>query len=357
MFLNSCSVTRPVYTSEEIDLQFFYDALSPYGYWVHNREYGYVWLPHEGTNFYPYVSKGQWVFTDLGWTWSSGYKWGWAVFHYGRWDFDRAYGWFWFPGTEWSPAWVTWRSGNDQLGWAPKAPDSKLNPESQSDDLYRWTFVSLREFGKHKESRNKVDRRRNIDIFLKTTQLNGGPDPVLISKNSGDLEKILKVTDAESPYEKITGDQFRIFRPLLRQSSMIARASPEKITDLKNVLPANERRKKNIPEDELSLYSTGLTGQGKRDTNEDKLLNGRIRDVKRLYKRKQAEHQLRKEMISQQQKNEYASSQIVARSYEFRKSQRIQRTERQRQLIEKERNEAADMKKNSLKTRIKKKRK
>ncbi|HMI67458.1 MAG TPA: DUF6600 domain-containing protein, partial [Cyclobacteriaceae bacterium] len=94
-----------------VSLQLFYDQLSPYGTWVSYRDYGYAWIPNAGPDFYPYATQGHWVFTDIGWTWYSNYSWGWAPFHYGRWSYDDYYGWLWVPDTEWSPAWVMWRSG------------------------------------------------------------------------------------------------------------------------------------------------------------------------------------------------------------------------------------------------------
>ena len=69
-----------------ISIQTFYDELLPYGEWIYTSEYGYVWRPYVDNQegFRPYSSKGNWVYTDLGWTWVSDYRWGWATFHYGR---------------------------------------------------------------------------------------------------------------------------------------------------------------------------------------------------------------------------------------------------------------------------------
>src|ERR1043165_5421845 len=65
--------------------QQFYDDLSPYGEWVEDPQYGYVWVPDAGDDFRPYYSNGYWVNSDYGNTWVSNYDWGWAPFHYGRW--------------------------------------------------------------------------------------------------------------------------------------------------------------------------------------------------------------------------------------------------------------------------------
>ena len=105
-----------------VSLQVFYDDLSPYGQWVNDPDYGYVWAPSVASDFSPYSSDGHWVLTDEGWTWVSDYPWGWAPFHYGRWNFNPAFGWIWIPDTVWGPAWVSWRRSPGYYGWAPLGP-------------------------------------------------------------------------------------------------------------------------------------------------------------------------------------------------------------------------------------------
>ncbi|HEV3324551.1 MAG TPA: DUF6600 domain-containing protein, partial [Puia sp.] len=48
----------------EVSYQSFYDALSPYGQWINNPQYGYVWMPNVGPDFKPYSTNGNWVYTD-----------------------------------------------------------------------------------------------------------------------------------------------------------------------------------------------------------------------------------------------------------------------------------------------------
>ena len=64
-----------------VSYQSFYDELSPYGQWINDPAYGYVWVPDVEDDFSPYFTNGRWVMTDLGNTWVSGYPWGWACFH------------------------------------------------------------------------------------------------------------------------------------------------------------------------------------------------------------------------------------------------------------------------------------
>ena len=75
----------------------------------------------------------------------------WAVYHYGRWDYDPGYGWFWVPGDTWAPAWVTWRYGGGTVGWAPIAPDrpgfAAGPPRRYAPPIAEaWVFVETRDF-------------------------------------------------------------------------------------------------------------------------------------------------------------------------------------------------------------------
>jgi hypothetical protein len=109
----------------DVSVDFFYNNLSG-GNWVDVEGYGYGWQPDVAVsdpNWRPY-SDGYWAYTDYGWTWISYEDFGWATYHYGRWANLADYGWTWFPGTDldWGPAWVSWRTGGDYIGWAPLPP-------------------------------------------------------------------------------------------------------------------------------------------------------------------------------------------------------------------------------------------
>src|SRR6218665_3690528 len=113
---------------EDVSLQTFYDELSPYGTWIQDPQYGYVWRPDvDQSDFRPYYSNGRWAMTEYGNTWVSNYDWGWAPFHYGRWVINGYRQWIWLPDTNWGPAWVDWRSGDGYYGWAPMAPSISIN--------------------------------------------------------------------------------------------------------------------------------------------------------------------------------------------------------------------------------------
>ena len=109
----------------DVSVDYFYDNLSG-GNWIDVEGYGYGWQPDVAVNdqnWRPYAD-GYWAYTDDGWTWISYEDFGWATYHYGRWANLADYGWTWFPGDDldWGPAWVSWRTGGDYVGWAPLPP-------------------------------------------------------------------------------------------------------------------------------------------------------------------------------------------------------------------------------------------
>src|SRR5438128_1398310 len=116
---------RQAEADSEVSIDFFYNNLSG-GNWIEVGDYGYGWQPDvavSDSNWRPY-SDGYWAYTDVGWTWVSYEDFGWATYHYGRWARLTDYGWVWFPGSDldWGPAWVSWRTGGDYVGWAPLPP-------------------------------------------------------------------------------------------------------------------------------------------------------------------------------------------------------------------------------------------
>src|SRR6185295_12348014 len=118
----------------DLDIDYFYEQLEPYGRWISNSRWGDVWSPDVERDWRPYA-LGYWAYTDdNGWYWVSDEPFGWATFHYGRWVLDEYDGWLWVPGREWAPAWVAWRSDDADdgyIGWAPLPPDSGWGPDGE----------------------------------------------------------------------------------------------------------------------------------------------------------------------------------------------------------------------------------
>lgn len=154
---------------DDVSLQTFYDELSPYGTWINDPEYGYVWRPDvDQGEFRPYYTNGRWVMTEYGNTWVSNYDWGWAPFHYGRWTYNRYNRWIWIPDTVWGPAWVSWRSGGGYYGWAPLTPGFGVSVNIGIADFY-WNFIPTAHiyytsFPRYYSGRNRVYVQNTVII-------------------------------------------------------------------------------------------------------------------------------------------------------------------------------------------------
>jgi hypothetical protein len=132
----------------QISVSYFYENLAPDGEWFPNPTYGWCWTPYDVSAEWRPYSDGHWEYTDYGWSWASNEPWGWATYHYGRWFFDDSYGWVWVPGTEWAPAWVAWRYGDDYVGWAPLPPSAGWDAsgglsftDANTIPSHEWCFV------------------------------------------------------------------------------------------------------------------------------------------------------------------------------------------------------------------------
>lgn len=148
-----------------------YDYLSPYGNWVRYQAYGYVWIPTVNRYDWRPYTDGRWVWSDYGWTWVSSYRWGWIPFHYGRWGFDARLGWYWVPGDVWAPAWVSWRSSQLYIGWAPIPPGVPFIPgrgvvfDGRSIPYRHWVFLQSPYFMRQSIYSYVLPYERNLTII------------------------------------------------------------------------------------------------------------------------------------------------------------------------------------------------
>ena len=100
-------------------VQPYASELSYYGNWYNNPSYGWVWRPVGlAVDWQPYWN-GRWAYTPAGLVWVSYDPWGWAPFHYGRWEFLVGSGWVWIPGHVFSGAYVAWGLAPGYFGWCP----------------------------------------------------------------------------------------------------------------------------------------------------------------------------------------------------------------------------------------------
>src|ERR1041384_6364509 len=125
LLLLGVTTPAPTRAAVEVSVDLFHESLAPYGEWREVGDYGYCWHPRVEADWRPY-SVGRWLYTDAGWTWNSEEPFSWAVYHYGRWTRVDEVGWVWVPGTEWGPAWVSWRRSPEYVGWAPLPPEARF---------------------------------------------------------------------------------------------------------------------------------------------------------------------------------------------------------------------------------------
>lgn len=204
----------------------FYENLAPYGQWIEDPQYGYVWSPNEDGNFRPYYTNGNWVMTEYGNTWVSDYPWGWAPFHYGRWTYDNYYGWLWIPGSNWGPAWVSWRSGDGYFGWAPLGPGYEFG--SNYVDYYCpndwWVFIPPQYVYGGNYYRYWYGPNGNNHIIQNTTFINNtyvtnnvtyvsGPHVKQVEAVTSKPVQVYKLTRSNNLNTRVHNNTVRMYRP------------------------------------------------------------------------------------------------------------------------------------------------
>ncbi len=208
---------RTAQARADVSFDYFYDALLPYGEWIEVEGYGDCWHPTDvDADWVPY-SDGYLAFTDAGWTWVGYEEFAGIVYHYGRWLKVKAVGWCWVPDYEWGPAWLSWRTNDDYIGWAPLPPRAYWQPEigistwvdtvcDTGPDFYN--FCRVRDFGAPVLRLVIINRTRNVTIIRNTVNItnityntygdvpviyNGGPSYAVISSRSERPIPVLKL--------------------------------------------------------------------------------------------------------------------------------------------------------------------
>src|SRR3990170_33610 len=111
--------------------------------------------------------------------------------------------WFWVPGSRWAPAWVSWRSSNDYLAWAPlpPTPDEGLGISITIGTVpdYYWQVVSNRDFLDDDLPRRIVRDRDRFNPILRETQPLGN---VTVVNNTTVVNNVVNVTYVEEKTKK-----------------------------------------------------------------------------------------------------------------------------------------------------------
>jgi len=171
--------------------------------------------------------------------WRSTVRWGWAPFHYGRWGWDRNLGWFWVPGTVWGPGWVTWRSSNLYIGWAPLPPGVRFVPgigirrTTFSIPASHWVFVSGNYFLDTSLHLHIFPYERNRTIIGRTVRKTNIYDRNNRVVNEGiGIDSVQRITkkriskhelrDTNKPeVREIGAGQLEVYRPKIKKSTTV----------------------------------------------------------------------------------------------------------------------------------------
>lgn len=331
----------------DVDINFFYDYLSPYGSWVEFSPYGYVWSPADmGYGWHPY-SDGHWVWTDDGWTWISDYDWGWIPFHYGRWDFDDSLGWFWVPDTVWGPAWVTWSWSDMYVGWAPLPPYAEFVAGIGIRGFGRplpynfWCFVEGSRFLDRDIRRDIFPFERNPAIYARAIHrenlgfanqriFNRGVGIDDVRRWTGRTVTRYRLEDAQQPGRpRVEGDMVRIYRPpVLRSESARPRAflprseAPQRF---------EERRRQNLQERSRQSAIKRSIRQNQ-DQQRRLLEQSQRREQDQMMRQRQEDMKRAADQAARERANrEYqAQQQELRRQHDQERSQMQQRHEEER---------------------------
>jgi hypothetical protein len=173
--LSSLAVNKSIAANVSFSVSVFDAPLGQCGSWVDRPGYGRCWHPaYVSSDWRPYC-EGYWLWTDGGWYWVSDEQWAWATYHYGRWVDDPYYGWVWTPDTEWAPSWVSWRQGDEYVGWAPLPPGSSFGPDGYlvvregALPPRAFVFVEVGHFGEPIHRRAVIVN--NVTIINKTVNI------------------------------------------------------------------------------------------------------------------------------------------------------------------------------------------
>ena len=320
----------------EMDTSYFYDYLSPHGMWVRYSPYGYVWIPEGmGYGWRPY-SRGRWVWSDFGWTWVSQFRWGWIPFHYGRWGWDRYLGWYWVPGIEWGPAWVSWRTSSMYIGWAPIPPEARFVPGYGIHSLpYRlhhgsWVFVEYPYFYNPRLTGYVLPVERNLTLInysaLRTEILvrddrviNRGVDVDYVRRMTRQTISRHQLTPAAQPGQsRVRADEVEIYNPIVRKNEA---AQPKRIMEKEEVQGRMTRTTLKEPVEQAGSREKRLMEVQSREI---KLLeDSQERELKQmLKKRQQDESEAKNPSEKQKVKKEYEQKVTrVKKSHEKEKAE------------------------------------
>jgi hypothetical protein len=259
------TTTTDVGVNAGADYAMFYEKLEPHGTWIETPQYGAIWQPaprYTPVGWQPYT-RGSWTYADVGWTWVSTEPFGWATYHYGRWNNVSNRGWCWIPGNQWAPAWVSWRTGSNYVGWAPLPAQSRFLGNRISVQFGNdfdsgpgnYCFVPSRFFGSSSVYRHVVPNARNTVIIADTVNvtnivraddivINQGPDYTELNRvaaspiRTARLIRNTQVPQGNASGVTWSGNNLNVAAPVIKAANPAQRTAlqrADRITRLESV--------------------------------------------------------------------------------------------------------------------------
>ncbi len=241
---------------DDQNVQYFDQDLSPYGDWVVTADFGRCFRPRGvAADWRPYTD-GHWVYTDdVGWLWASNEPFGDICDHYGRWTQDSHAGWCWVPGRQWAPAWVAWREGGGDVGWAPLPPLRHGEHNIRDEELYQrvrpdqYTFVDERYVADADWHSHSHPVQQNVTIINKTTNItnirnengkvvNRSLDVHKVEQASGKQVQHLKLAESDKRGKtEVHGNEVAVYQ----KKDIPAKKAPQARPAAEKQAPANAK--------------------------------------------------------------------------------------------------------------------
>jgi FecR protein len=144
-----------------------WDDLDANGDWYPVEDYGDVWVPNNQPQGWDPYGNGYWAnYPGSGYTWISGYSWGWLPYRCGAWNYWNSMGWGWVPGQCGVGRWPIVHIWNAPRGWRlpPRPiPGGHIGPPSAGDRLVavnRGPALPTRDITNHHTQPVHIDGQR-----------------------------------------------------------------------------------------------------------------------------------------------------------------------------------------------------
>lgn len=200
-------------------------------------------------------------------------------------------GWVWVPDTEWAPAWVSWRTNDHYVGWAPLPPEARFEAKvgfhDWVDSTYdigpsNYSFVEVRNLGAPRLRAVMVEPRQNITIISETRNItnityvnnvvmNQGPQYDVIVRQTAQPIRRLKLerrTDIDLRADvrttrfdtQVSGDSLRVIAP---EVEVRRDAAPKKVSQKIDQLQVNRGWKNAGDPQQVQQARAKISGEAK----------------------------------------------------------------------------------------------